>query len=107
MPTSIESFISMKYGCLKFIDSNRLLYSSKDNLTSLLPEKAIKKKQKNLYKIINSLVKKLAQPYEHFHEIGAFVKPLKENKITLFFKTNWQKHQKKKQTEQTHTKKKN
>ena len=64
IPKTTEEYISVTYGCEKFIDSFRFLSSVLDSLVKTLNEddcKILKKEFPNNWQLLN---KKLAYPYE-------------------------------------------
>ena len=66
IPKTNEEYISVTYGCLRFIDSYRFLQDSLDNLVKTLNEddfKILKKEFPDNWELLN---KKLAYPYEYF-----------------------------------------
>ena len=64
IPKTNEEYISVRYGCIRFIDSYRFLSESLDKLVKNLDEddfKILKKEFSNKYQYLN---KKLAYPYQ-------------------------------------------
>ena len=72
IPKSMENYISLKIGCLRFLDSYRFLQSSLQKLAESLSDFPILKKN-NFYDEL--LIHKLAYPYEYFNPTN-FEKPL-------------------------------
>ena len=71
---SSENYISVKIGCLKFLDSYKFLYASLDKLSLTLtsfPSLDKNDMEDDLFK------RKLAYPYEKCKTIESFYKPLK------------------------------
>ena len=76
IPKSIENFISLKIGCLRFLDSFRFLPSGLDKLAQSVTELPILKENGFDDPL---LTKKLAYPYEYFNEEN-FEQPLNSKK---------------------------
>ena len=80
-----EEYISVRYGCIRFIDSYRFLSESLDNLVKNLNDddfKILKKKFPDKYHFFK---KKLAYPYEYFNSIDDYKKPVDNLKKEDFF----------------------
>ena len=76
LPKTNEEYITVKYGCIRFIDSYRFLSESLDKLVKNLDEddfKILKKKFPDKWQYLN---KKLACPYEYFNSINDYQKPV-------------------------------
>ena len=76
IPKTNEEYISVKYGCIRFIDSYRFLSESLDKLVKNLDEndfKILKKEFPDKWQYLN---KKLAYPYEYFNSINDYQKPV-------------------------------
>ena len=74
IPKTNEEYISVTYGCIRFIDSYRFLSSGLDNLVKTLNEddfKILKKEFPNNWQLLN---KKLAYPYEYFKILKIIIK---------------------------------
>ena len=75
-PKTNEEYISVKNGCIRFIDSYRFLSESLIKLVKNLDEddsKILKKQFPDKYHYLN---KKLANPYEYFKSIDDCKKPV-------------------------------
>ena len=71
-----EDYISVTYGCIRFIDNYRFLSRSLGGLVKNIKEddfKILKKEFPDKGKLLN---KKLANPYEYFISIDDFKKPV-------------------------------
>ena len=69
-----EEYITVKYGCIRFIDSYRFVSESLDKLVKNLDEddfKILKKEFPDKWQYLN---KKLAYPYEYFNNINDYKK---------------------------------
>ena len=66
IPKTNKKFISVTYGCIRFIDSYRLLSSSLDLLVKLLVIDDFEILKKLISDIWEDLKKTLAHPYEYF-----------------------------------------
>ena len=78
---SSENYISVKIGCLKFLDSYRFLDASLDKLSTTLksfPSLDAKGMEDDLFK------RKLAFPYEKGNTIESFFKPLELGREDYF-----------------------
>ena len=76
IPKTTEEYISVTYGCEKFIDSFRFLSSVLDSLVKTLNEddcKILKKEFPNNWQLLN---KKLAYPYEYFKNLEGYDKKI-------------------------------
>ena len=87
IPKTNEEYISVRHGCIRFIDSYRFLSESLDKLVKNLDEddfKILKKEfpDKWQYQYLN---KKLAYPYEYFNSIDDYKKPVNDLKKEDFF----------------------
>ena len=74
IPKTNEEHISVKYGCIRFIDSYRFLSGSLDKLVKNLDDddfKFLKKEFPDKWKNLN---KKLAYRYEYFNSIDDYKK---------------------------------
>ena len=74
IPKTNEEYISIRYGCNRFIDSYRFLSESLDKLVKNLDEddfKILKKEFPDKYQYLN---KKLAYPYQYFNSIDDYKK---------------------------------
>ena len=85
IPKTNEEYISVRYGCIRFIDSYRFLSESLDKLVKNLDEadsKILKKEFPDKYQYLN---KKLAYPYQYFNSIDDYKKPVDNLKKEDFF----------------------
>ena len=85
IPKTNEEYISVTYGCIRFIDSYRFLSSGLDSLVKNLDEddfKILKKEFPDKWQYLN---KKLAYPYEYFNSIDDYRKPVHNLKKGDFF----------------------
>ena len=85
IPKTNEEYISVTYGCVRFIDSCRFLSESLDKLVKNLDVydfKILKKEFPDKWQYLN---KKLAYPYEYFNSINDYKKPVNELKKEDFF----------------------
>ena len=85
IPKTDEEYISVKYGCIRFIDSYRFLSESLDKLVKNLDEddfKILKKEFPDKWQYLN---KKLAYPYQYFNSIDYYQKPVDNIKKEDFF----------------------
>ena len=85
IPKTNEEYISIRYGCIRFIDSYRFLSESLDKLVKNLNEsdfKILKKEFPDKWQYLN---KKLAYPYEYFNSIDDYKKPVNDLKKEDFF----------------------
>ena len=76
IPKTNEEYISVTYGCLRFVDSYRFLQDSLDNLVKTLNEddfKILKKEFPDNWELLN---KKLAYPYEYFKNLEDYNKDI-------------------------------
>ena len=85
IPRRNEEYITVKYGCIRFIDSYRFLSASFDKLVKNLYEDDFKILQKEFPDKWQYLNKKLAYPYEHFNNINDYKKPVNDLKKEDFF----------------------
>ena len=85
IPKTNEEYISVKYGCIRFIDSYRFLSESLDKLVKNLDDddfKNLKKKFPDKWQYLN---KKLAYPYQYFNSIDDYQKSVDNLKKEDFF----------------------
>ena len=85
IPKTNEEYISITYGCIRFIDSYRFLSSGLDSLVKNLDEddfKILKKEIPDKWQYLN---KKLAYPYEYFNSIDDYKKLVHNLKKEVFF----------------------
>ena len=85
IPKTNEEYISVTYGCIRFIDSYRFQSSSLDSLVKNLDEddfKILKKEFPDKWQYLN---KKLAYPYEYFNSIDDYKKPVHNLENKDFF----------------------
>ena len=76
IPKTNEEYISVTYGCIRFIDSYRFLSESLDKLVKNLDEddfKILKKEFSDKWQYLN---KKIAYPYQYFNSIDDCKKPV-------------------------------
>ena len=85
IPKTNEEYISVKYGCIRFIDSYRFLSESLDNLVKNLDEDDFKILKKEFPDKWQYLIKKLAYPYQYFNSIDDYKKPVNDLKKEDFF----------------------
>ena len=85
IPKTNEEYISVKYGCIRFIDSYRFLSESLDKLVKNLDEddfKILKTEFPDKWQYLN---KKVAYPYQYFNSIDDYKKPVNDLKKEDFF----------------------
>ena len=85
IPKTNEEYISVTYGCLRFIDSYRFLWSSLDSLvkTSVIDDYEILKNEfPDKWDYLNE---KLVYPYEFFSSIDDYEKQVDNLKKEDFF----------------------
>ena len=85
IPKTNEEYISVTYGCIRFIDSYRFLSSGLDSLVKNLHEDdfvILKKEFPDKWQYLN---KKLAYPYEYFNCIDDYKKPVRNLENKDFF----------------------
>ena len=85
IPRTNEEYISITYGCIRFIDSYRFLSSGLDSLVKNLDEddfKIMKKEFPDKWQFLN---RKLVYPYEYFNSIDDYQKPVDNLKKEDFF----------------------
>ena len=85
IPKTSEEYISVKYGCIRFIDSYRFLSESLDKLVKNLDGddfKILKKEFPDKWQYLN---KKLAYPYEYFNSIDDYKKSVDNLEKEDFF----------------------
>ena len=85
IPKLNEEYITVKYGCIRFIDSYRFLSESLDKLVKNLDEDAFKILKREFPDKWQYLNKKLAYPYEYFNSIDDYKKPVDNLKKEDFF----------------------
>ena len=85
IPKTNEQYISIKYGCIKFIDSYRFLSEGLDKLVKNLDEDDFKILKKEFPDKWQHLNKKLAYPYQYFNSIDDYQKPVDNLKKEDFF----------------------
>ena len=76
IPKTNEEYVSVRYGCIRFIDSYRFLSESLDKLVKNLDEgdfKILKKEFPDKWQYLN---KKIAYPYQYFNSINDYKKPV-------------------------------
>ena len=76
IPKTNEEYISVTYGCIRFIDSYRFSSDSLDELVKNLDVDDIKNLKKEIPDKWQNLNKKLAYPYEYFNSIDDYEKPI-------------------------------
>ena len=80
-----EEYISVRYGCIRFIDRYRFLSESLDKLVKNLDEedfKILKKEFPDKWQFLN---KKIAYPYQYFNSINDYKKAVNDLKKEDFF----------------------
>ena len=85
IPKTNEEYIAVKYGCIRFTDSYRVLSESLDKLVKNLGEdefKILKKEFPDKWQYLNKI---LAYPYEYFNSIDDYKKPVDYLKKEVFF----------------------
>ena len=85
IPKTNEEYITVKYGCIRFIDTYRFLSKSLDKLVKNLDDddfKILKKEFPDKWQYLN---KKLAYPYQYFNSIDDYKKPVNNLKKEDFF----------------------
>ena len=104
IPKRNEEYISINYGCIRFIDSYRFSSESLDKLAKNLDEddsKILKKEFPDKWQYLN---KKVANPYQYFNNIDVYKKHVDKSKKEDFLsklKNNYPDHdeiERKKQT---------
>ena len=85
IPKTNEEYISVRYGCNRFIDSYRFLSESLDKLVKNLDEDDFKILKIEFPDKCQYLNKKLAYPYEYFNNIKGFKKSVDNLKKEDFF----------------------
>ena len=76
IPKTNEEYISVTYGCLRFVDSYRFMQESLDNLVETLNEEdfnILKVEFGDNWQLLN---KKLAYPYQYFNNIDDYNKDI-------------------------------
>ena len=74
IPKTNEEYITVKYGCIRFIDSYRFLSESLDKLVKKLDEDDFKNLRKEFPDKWQYSNKKIAYPYEYFNSIDDYKK---------------------------------
>ena len=85
IPKTNEEYISVTYGCIRFIDSYRFMSIGLDSLVKNLVGddfKILKKEFPDKWQYLN---KKLAYPYEYFNSIDDYKKPVHNLENKDFF----------------------
>ena len=84
IPKTNGEYISVRYGCIRFIDSYRFLSESLDKLVKNLDDdfKILKKEFPDKWQHLN---KKLPYPYQYFNSIDDYKKPVNDLKKEDFF----------------------
>ena len=85
IPKTNKEYITVKYGCIRFIDSYRFLSENLDKLVKNLNEndfEILKKEFPDKWQYLN---KKLAYPYQYFNSIDDYKKPVINLKKEDFF----------------------
>ena len=80
IPKTNEEYMSVKYGCMRFVDSYRFLSSSLDSSVKNLDNDDfinLKREFPDKWQYLN---KKLAYPYEYFNSIDDYLKPVTDLK---------------------------
>ena len=85
IPKTNEEYISVTYGCIRFIDSYRFLSCGLDSLVKNLDEDDFKILKKEFPDNWQYLDKKLAYPYEYFNSIDDYKKPVHNLENKDFF----------------------
>ena len=84
IPKTNEEYISVTYGCIRFIDSYRFLSESLDKLVKNLDDddfKILKKEFPDKWQYLN---KQLAYPYQYFNSINGYQKAVDNIKKKTF-----------------------
>ena len=85
IPKTNEEYISVRYGCIIFIDSYRFLSESLDKVVKNSDEDDFKILKKEFSNKWQYLKKKLEYPYEYFNNIDGYKKPVDNLKKEDFF----------------------
>ena len=85
IPKTNEEYISVTYGCIRFIDIYRFQSSSLDSLLNYIGEKDLKILKTGFPDKWKYLTKKLAYPYEFFNSIDDCQKAVDNLKKEYFF----------------------
>ena len=85
IPKTNEEYVSVRYGCIRFIDSYRFLSESLDKLVKNLDDNDFKILKKEFPDKGQYLNKKLAYPYEYFKSINDYKKPVDKLEKEDFF----------------------
>ena len=80
-----EKYISVKYGCIRFIDSYRFLSESLEKLVKKLDEDDFKILKQEFSDKSQYLNKNLAYPYQNFNSIDDYKEPVVNLKKEDFF----------------------
>ena len=71
-----KEYISVKYGCIRFIDSYRFLSECLDKLVKKLDEDDFKNLKQEFSNKCQYLNKTLAYPYQNFNSIDEYKEPV-------------------------------
>ena len=85
IPKTDEEYISVSYGCIRFIDSFRFLTSSLDNLVKSLTHDdliILKQEFNNEWELLSN---KLAYPYEYFKSMETYMRDISEIRKKDYF----------------------
>ena len=85
IPKTNEEYISVSYGCIRFIDSYRFLSEGLDELVENLDENDFKILEKDFPDKWQYLNEKLAYPYQYFNSIDEYKEPVDDSKKEDFF----------------------
>ena len=85
MPKTNEEYISVKYVCIRFVVSYRILSSNLDSLVKTLVNEDFKILKKDFWDEWEYLIKKLVNPYEFFISIDEYKKLFENLKKESFF----------------------
>ena len=85
IPKTNEEYISVTYGCIRFIDSYQSLSNSLEKLVKNLDEDDFKILKKEFPDKWHYLNKKLAYPYEYFNNIDDYKEPVDNLQKEDFF----------------------